>query len=1118
MELKMKKVLLLCLTVFSNSDALEFIDSDYRQPIITGLPSIGDLNGDGYNDVFISGFYKQFDCFIDFTGCNKPLFSYPAKVLINDTKGGFVRIKQVNEIEFTSLEIDDFQLYYSIIADVDTDGDNDIVSSDGRVFLNDGTGQFSLPIIAGFTPSVQPVFVADFDNDGVVEILNSGKIFKRVQTQPLEYTEFSDSFSWNPEKNVEIADFDNDGYQDILIYGNNEDIEIFLNNKNGGFIAQNFLNLSIKESLNLTVGDIDNDDDIDIVLSNQRLLKNDMNSGFVLVDGTADYSIVHPIAILLSDEGEEVEDLKNYLPKQLIKYNGDDFLDLLLILDQTQTSDNQRFVRSYVAINDGTGQFGIKYFSLTPNYNGLISQFNPKSTYINADFNSDGYEDFVENNFVPIYGNNLLNGDNNFVQLTNYKNPKIYPDRVNLFVNNKDGVILKSDQSNLQNSQTVLFDYDDDDRKELLFVPRQNYDGFLFSDEKPFYLSDLKFENHKLNTFNFLEQLPNDSWDISLQLKDFNNDGFDDAYLTYRYISSDSIGYMTQIFLNSELGFNPTNAIELENRTDNKSDIDIIGDFNGDGFLDVLKNYSSEDNGFQFYINNGDQQFQQQIVNLSGLDDSARFRGSEDLNNDGIVDLVFKNFESVWYVIYGNTDLENLSISTLTSEVKYGSLLYFDYDGDGYKDIFIHDANAPKLLSIYKNNNGQFSLVKELNNIAQFGFVEQNNNDGIVFHTKSSRDNSMDIYRIINGNINLFKTINVNDEENFLKHDFQDLNNDGTLEFIVNYSPHYQATELIIYQLDSFGRYIEIFKDHLIHNETIGGFSFSDFDGDGLLDIFFNGKTYFSRNLPFYTGLSYDPSHSGHGFSIENVGEEQFFTVFYTYDNEGFPEWYTNLGVFENPREDYWTIRSEDLYSLVRTEYDYGNNIAIPNTNNSYKGLIRHDSCSEVYGEMNIYYEIGVNSFGIPLSKDRWCSQPIVDYYQRPQEDFSGLWWAGGDDSGWGWSISLVERDETTDLVLVLYYYDAQGNPRWLIGQKSGFVKGQEITLDMNRVKGYSRQSTPTDLTFTPTGSISLTLNEASNNLSKAGVMSIDVSYLGFEGGNWVRNNIPIALFSTPRN
>ena len=227
--------------------------------------------------------------------------------------------------------------------------------------------------------------------------------------------------------------------------------------------------------------------------------------------------------------------------------------------------------------------------------------------------------------------------------------------------------------------------------------------------------------------------------------------------------------------------------------------------------------------------------------------------------------------------------------------------------------------------------------------------------------------------------------------------------------------------------------------------------------------------------------------------------------------------------MFETQQEDYWNISDEQL-DVIKVNYDYDTGTIVPQTGANDIGYLAHNKCSEFYGDINISFGIGErNLLGIPTGNPEetgnWCSQPLVDYYKQPKENnLSGLWWAGSDDSGWGWSIELIEHEnEATDIVIILYYYDADGNPRWLIGNQTGFEAGQPIAIPMNMVKGYRRSASPTNLELFAAGTVEITLNQASNNLLSAGSMSVDLNYPGAEGGSWVRNNIPIALFSTPK-
>ncbi len=551
---------------------------------------------------------------------------------------------------------------------------------------------------------------------------------------------------------------------------------------------------------------------------------------------------------------------------------------------------------------------------------------------------------------------------------------------------------------------------------------------------------------------------------------DLNGDGLEDLLVTYTDCAEQCDIPRSRVFYNSDSGLSTVNTLDLNLGFINHA---TIADFDGNGSNEIIQLFSESDSSGTVYklrvidVDNGSQDVEFHEISLEGV--GSRFL-IKDINEDGISDVIFLNTNGIPSVILGDASISTLGQQVTLIPDKAYDFRLIDADKDGDYDLFTNTRDVDKLF-YYDNIGG--------------------------------------------GNFNIVRVSGLPEQAYFDRIEISDFNGDG--EFEIAYLKYGNGFD--IYELDTNGNYTNIIYTYT--DDTFAEVNFfslvDDMDNDGQSEIIYNGTIIYSREFIFPTGLLYDSEHSGHGFSLESVGEEQFFTVFYTYDNEGNPEWYTDLGVFETPREDYWNITSSGT-GLIRNEYDFVNQSVIQITDNQFKGSVQHYKCSEKYGKINLSFEIGISSLGLPLSKDKWCSQPIVDYYSRPQEDFSGLWWAGGDDSGWGWSISLIERDSTTDMVLVLYFYDGQGNPRWLIGQQSGFVKGQEITLDMNMVKGYARQSTPTDLTFTSAGTISLTLNEVSNNLSREGSMTIDVSYPGQEGGNWVRNNIPIALFSKPRN
>ena len=414
-----------------------------------------------------------------------------------------------------------------------------------------------------------------------------------------------------------------------------------------------------------------------------------------------------------------------------------------------------------------------------------------------------------------------------------------------------------------------------------------------------------------------------------------------------------------------------------------------------------------------------------------------------------------------------------ISVKSLQSEL-IGNLTLYDFNNDGIEDVFVYNSERKELKQF--RNNGNFNFQFE--NSYQF---QTENMIGFI--------------------------------------DVVDLNDDGTLEIIADeYTNDFTSKlSLNVYTINQNEIHLKKILDK--RPENYGYYRLiQDFDGDNKNDIYVGGKLYYYRDFSFLPGLNYDPSHNGHGFSIEPVGSlGEFYTVFYTYDKDGFPEWYSDLGVFNQPLDDYWNITSNEG-NFIRYQYDYILNTVSINQDNEQKGDINHQQCSDTYGEIKFNWKHNYNpttsSFGEEIN---WCSHANIPYEQRPNHNISGLWWAGNEDSGWGWSMSLQERIDNTALVVVLYYYDAQGNPRWLIGVQEGFEFGQEITVNMNMVKGYARTVSPVDLTSIPAGTMRFTIEAPLSSESATGVLSMDVSYPGVQGGRWLRENLAISRQSNNR-
>jgi hypothetical protein len=1044
-----EQLILLVLLICQNAIAIEFFTKDIGKepPSSVGHTSFGDLNGDGYTDIFVSEFH-YFICYT-FQCISPHSVDSPAQLFINDKKGGFVEQHNVFELAGKAVNHglwEEITSYRTTIADINNDGNNDIIASNGGIFLNNGDAQFAEAIFPAIGSSINSIYAIDFDNDGILEVFNAGQIRKRTNLSPLKY-ETNHDFSINEDLFVKFADFNDDSFVDIISFGDDSNITIYLNDNNGSFSINNKVVLDLIEGTALVVGDINGDEKIDIVLSGGRYLTNMGEMNFNKVDSA--YSV-----------NESLID-KDYYNKvmvsDLILYNNDEFPDLLV----TPYSSNQSSLSPgyVILINDGNGNF--------KELDNLFLSLIPDVTKVFAnDINNDGFDDLI---LSKSNGYNFQKPDEVNQKELDLNDPVLFMTMDARITNPATATTQLSEYLKIQQSQFLSFDLNNDGIDEYLTVYTDDpvYDGSNLGWFKSSidYLSRTMDHSLKLNKFELFNDELRDYKSISKG--DVNGDGLDDLLVSFVACEPVCDSANIRVFYNSETGISP------QNKQDFAFDFIVfpkqVIDFNGDG----------RDNVLQFFTDTSSQETVLKLrvieldintniphiseFNLSNLGVHISF--IRDLNNDGIADIVYLNAQSKLYAIFGNNDLSSLSSPVLLIDQPISSFKIIDFNKDGVNDILLKTSNNPNTDYLYSiNSNGEF--------------VQSDSFDFAV-------------------NISLYDS------------KYIDLNNDGVFEVINN------EQGIRIFQLSSNNSYSLIY----VENSDLAFYDLKvieDIDGDGKVEILFQNHIIYTRKLKFLPGLNFDPNHNGHGFSIENVGENLFYTVFYTYSRDGYPEWYADLNLFDEPRLDYWTVGEEQIDTIKYT-YDYTNRSITAVTQNTDLGYLAHDKCTDNYGDINLIFGLDKNQFGIANEKHEWCSQPIVDYYQRPHNNLSGLWWGGVTDTGWGVSVSLVERESTTDLVAVLYYYDAEGNPRWLIGLQSGFEIGNEITLEMNMIKGYARYDTPRDLESFGAGTMTLLLNNPTHNLNQAGFMSLDVSYPGNEGGHWVRSNIPIALLSNPR-
>ena len=231
---------------------------------------------------------------------------------LTDSAMIFVTVKKPVAFEQTDIELDQISHGTALWADIDTDGDMDILLSglkgtdteytaEARVYTNDDYSDHFTPqeILAEIAPNNEGGAAwGDFDNDGDPDLIVTGdpnsptKLFRNDDGR---FTLITTEIPGVSAGSVDWGDYDNDGDLDILLTGNigdNNDITKVYRNDGKDSDDPDLYNF---HEIDLTLpgvrrgsarwGDYDRDGDLDILISGSLLYKvwlynNDGNGGF----------------------------------------------------------------------------------------------------------------------------------------------------------------------------------------------------------------------------------------------------------------------------------------------------------------------------------------------------------------------------------------------------------------------------------------------------------------------------------------------------------------------------------------------------------------------------------------------------------------------------------------------------------------------------------------------------------------------------------------------------------------------------------------------------------------------------------------------------------------------
>jgi len=203
---------------------------------------------------------------------------------------------------------------------------------------------------------------------------------------------------------------------------------------------------------------------------------------------------------------------------------------------------------------------------------------------------------------------------------------------------------------------------------------------------------------------------------VGIAVGDFNNDGYDDFYVSFL------VG-KNQLYKNKGDGtfeeIGEVSGVALPDSI--QTETAVWGDINNDGWVDLyIGNNKTSD---QLFLNLGNEQFQN-ITHSAGINSPANSKSVNmaDVNRDGFLDIYVSNFfsENILYLNQGDNTFQDVTLEAgALDEGQAMGTVFFDYDKDGDQDIYlVHDGRTPNFL--YQNN--EWALILEIS-IMMVGWI-----------------------------------------------------------------------------------------------------------------------------------------------------------------------------------------------------------------------------------------------------------------------------------------------------------------------------------------------------------------------------------------------------------
>ncbi|QMW01261.1 CRTAC1 family protein [Spirosoma foliorum] len=346
------------------------------------------------------------------------------------------------------------------------------------------------------------------------------------------------------------------------------------------------------------------------------------------------------------------------------------------------------------------------------------------------------------------------------------------------------------------------------------------------------------FKNNANGTFSDLSEasgLHQITGGLNMMQTDYNNDGFADIFVLRgawqgafgeqpnSLLRNNGDGTFTDVTIPAGLlSFHPTQTATWN-------------DFNNDGWVDVFIGNETS-NSFQtgagkmhpceLYLNNGDGTFKE-VANLANCNIVGYVKGvtSGDYDHDGWKDLFLSTVDGNRYLLKNKglrdkmVHFEDVSLEAgLRKETGNSFTTWFwDYDNDGWLDIFVCDYTFQGSLAFYEASEALHKPIGQAGTI----YLYHNNQNGTFTNVSAEADLQKTTFSM-GGN-------------------FGDINNDGFLDmYLGSGNPNYKSLVPNKLYLSQGGKsFADVTAPGRVgHLQKGHGVSFADMDNDGDQDIY----------------------------------------------------------------------------------------------------------------------------------------------------------------------------------------------------------------------------------------------------------------------------------------